>query len=348
MILTTAVVAAATAVVPFTSGPQPVFQATSYELTVTTRGDVARHIVAAPERFLTRHRDPDIPDVLVRGGDMWLGATPATRGQRIVNRYSASPDGSGGPDDAGLRLARYAVTEARAGRLSLTPDVLDGREVLRAEFDVPANACRDEVEGTATLWLTRTTLLPRRLRVERNGETRSWRYRFAGFNQIFPAGILDAPALGARPLRVSNGFLRQSPAEASGPLPYVPRLPTVLPSGFRLVTSGWAERGPRTGAGGVNRREPGLFAAVYVRGWERIEVTQRVAVNGVWKRDPFSRTCIAMRRGRTTVGTRPARYGIGPDIVSHLWWREGSLLYTVAGPYPKRDLQAIAASLRKI
>ena len=83
-----------------------------------------------------------------------------------------------------------------------------------------------------------------------------------------------------------------------------------------------------------------------MRGWERIEITQRIAANGTWKRDPFGRACLQMRPGRALVGTRPGRYGIGPEVPSHLWWRQGSLLYAVSGPYPKRDLLAIAESLK--
>ena len=55
-----------------------------------------------------------------------------------------------------------------------------------------------------------------------------------------------------------------------------------------------------------------------------------------------------MRRGRTLVGTRPGRYGVGADIQSHLWWRPGPLLDTVSRSYPKRDLLAIGESLKPI
>jgi anti-sigma factor RsiW len=40
-----------------------------------------------------------------------------------------------------------------------------------------------------------------------------------------------------------------------------------------------------------------------------------------------------------------ARYGAGPGITPHLYWRAGGLLYTVSGPFPKGDLVAIAESL---
>ena len=99
---------------------------------------------------------------------------------------------------------------------------------------------------------------------------------------------------------------------------------------------------------GVQKRDVGLFAAIYVRGWERIEITQRLATHGTWQRSPFGRACLPMRLGRALVGTRQGHYGIGKEIPSHLWWRQGPLLYTVAGPYPKRDLVAIAESLKPV
>jgi hypothetical protein len=65
-------------------------------------------------------------------------------------------------------------------------------------------------------------------------------------------------------------------------------------------------------------------------------------------RDPFSEQCLAMRHGTTLVSNRGARYGIGTEIPSHLWWREGPIYFTVSGPYPKKDLKVIAESLQKI
>lgn len=350
MILT-AVAAIAAVATPFAGAPSPTFIADDYDLTVNnakTGKRIVHHVVLGPERFLTNPTDAAVPDVVARDGQYLVGATKTTKGRKVVNRYQSEPDGIIGPDDLGLKLARFAVTEARAGKLTLTPDVMGGRAVFRVDIDLPANTCRKLAEGTATLWMTRTTLLPRRLEVERDGKTTTWSYRFGAFNQGFQIGILDPPALGSKPALASNGFRRRTPAVAGGPLPFVPQLPQMLPSGFKLVSSGWAPRGSRTGAGAVNKRDQFLFSAVYAKGWERIEVTQRVATNGTWKKDPFSRTCLAMAPGRTTVGTRPAHYAIGTEITSHLWWREGGILHTVSGPYGKQDLQAIALSLKKI
>lgn len=346
MILTTAVAVAAAVGSPFAAAPEPTFPVDTYQLTVLTRGGFVRHAVGGPERFLTDPVDRALPNVLVRERRAWTGATATVRGRFVRARYQAGPDFDAGPDDFGLKLARFVVTEARAGRLTLTPSTMDARAVFRAEVDVPGNSCRNQLEGTAIIWLTRTTLLPRRLQVERDGKTQTWTYRYAGFNRA--VGVLAQPALGRNPTTRIDGFRRTTPAAAGAPLPYVPRLPTVLPAGFRLVSSGWAPRGARTAVNGANKRDPDLFSAVYMRGWERIEITQRVASNGTWLRDPFSRACLAMRPGRILVGTRQGHYGIGPEIPSHLWWRDGPFLFTVAGPYSKRDLMAIAESLRPI
>jgi hypothetical protein len=345
VILTTAAVAAAVAA-PFAGAPVPTFTADTFRLNVLSAAGTVRHVVLGPERLGTDPASAARPDVVVREDIMLTGRTATTRGVRLVNRFAAAPDGSSTLDDLGFRLARFLIADARAGRAVLTPTTLAGRAVFRAEVPLTADRCRDLEAGTATVWLTRTTLLPRRLEVERGDTTRVFTYRFERFNETFPLGTLRPPALGPSPQVASNGFLRRSPRAAAGPLPFTPRLPTVLPSGFRLVTSGWAEWGARTGPGGVNPRDPFLFAAVYARGWERIELTQRVAANGTWARNPFGQSCRPLRVGRALVGTRPARYGIGPEIPSHLWWRDGGLLLTVSGPYGKADLVTIAASLR--
>lgn len=220
MILTAAVAVAAAVSSPFSGTPNPTFRVDTDQLTALTRGGFVRHTVAGPERFLSDPSSAALPNVLARDQQLWIGATAKTRGQRTAARYQAKPDFDGGPDDLGLQLGWFAVTEARAGRLTLIPDTLASRAVLRAEIDLPANSCRDQAEGTATIWLTRTTLLPKRLEVERDGKTQTWTYRFAGFNQVF--GVLDPPSLGSNPERTTDRFHRSSPAAAAGPLPYVP------------------------------------------------------------------------------------------------------------------------------
>lgn len=348
MLASSALAVVAAVVAPFGGTPNPAFQASTYQVTVSTRTTSVRHIVAGPERFSSIAKDPKVVDMAARGSELLFGATRAIRGRRVDNRYQAAPDGITGPDDFGLKLARFVVAEARAGLLQLTAERLANRNVFRAEVDLAANGCLDLPEGTATIWLTKTTLLPRRLEVERDGETTTYSYTFKNFNQRLSLSAIGLPVLGNRPQRTSNGFRRRTPAVARGPLAFVPRVPSKLPPGFTLVASGWAPTSARTGTRDINKRNRSLFSAVYMRGWERIEVTQRLVGAARFGRDPFSELCLGMRGGTTLVGNRGARYGIGPEIPSHLWWRDGPIYYTVSGPYPKRDLKAIAESLQKI
>lgn len=348
MVVASALAVAAAVAAPFSGTPNPTFTTSSYQLTVSTRTTAVRHVVAGPERFASNARDPKVADIAARGSVLLLGGTPTTRGRRVDDRYPAAPDGVSGPNDLGLKLAQFAVAEARAGKLRLTAERLAGRNVFRAEVDLAANGCLDLPEGTATIWLTRTTLLPKRVEVERDGETTTYNYTFKNFNRRLSLTSVGVPTLGRRAERTSNGFRRRTPQVARGPLAFVPRLPTTLPAGFTLVASGWAPTGARTGTRDVNKRGRYLFSAVYAKGWERIEITQRLVGSSRFVRDPFSEVCHGMQGGTTLVGNRGARYGIGPEIPSHLWWRDGPIYFTVSGPYPKRDLKVIAESLRKI
>jgi hypothetical protein len=113
--------------------------------------------------------------------------------------------------------------------------------------------------------------------------------------------------------------------------------------------SGWARRSGITGPEGSIPAFPWLFAARYRRGQEHIDVTQRLARAGEdWPVDPFGSECQPLRTENVTIGTVTATYGIGENTVPHLFWRDGPLLYTVSGPFPKDDLVAIAASLRRV
>ncbi len=95
-------------------------------------------------------------------------------------------------------------------------------------------------------------------------------------------------------------------------------------------------------------RRPELFAAVYRRGFERIDVTQRLARPRGWLIDPFGAECVFQYSERATIRGARGWYGIGPDTTPHLFWRQGRVLYTVSGPYAKRDLLAIASSLTPV
>lgn len=341
----TSIAVVAAVVAPFTGTPNPTFTVDTYQLTVGTKKTSVTHIVTGPERFASNAKDPKVVDFAARGGDLLFGATSTTKGRRVVNRFQTAPDAITGPNDLGLKLAQFAVTEARAGKLQLTAERLASRDVLRGEMDLAANGCRKLAEGTATIWLTKTTLLPKRLEVERDGVTTRFTYNFAGFNERLSLSDIGLPKVGKNPVQVNDRFKRVTPAAAERPLAFVPRLPATLPAGFTLVASGWAPKGAKTGVGDLNKPNSSLFSALYMKGWERIEITQRLVGTAKFRRDPFSESCLAMQPGRTMVHSRGARYGIGTEIPSHLWWREGGVYFTVSGPYGKNDLKAIAESL---
>jgi hypothetical protein len=213
---------------------------------------------------------------------------------------------------------------------------------------VRANDGAGLATGTLTVSLDRRTLLPLEVREVRGRRRSGTRYSYSRVRARLPDRVFAAPRLRPRPERVDYGFRRAAPAHASGPLSYVPLLPDALPRGYKLAVSGWAPRGQRTGAEGSIAPHRELFAAVYRRGFERIDVTQRLARRGGWPDSPFGAECIFHFRERTRVGNVAAWYGAGPETTPHLYWRAGRLLHTVSGPYPKETLVRIAESLRPL
>lgn len=242
----------------------------------------------------------------------------------------------------------FALAQARAGRRTLEPTTLGGRAALKTTVQLPANECAGLRRGRVTMWLSQRTLLPLRLTEVRGRRALTRSLAYKRVNGTLPASDFRLPRLGARPFRQDHGFRRAAPAHAASQLSYTPELPAVVPPGFTRQLSGWAPRSQRSGAEGTNPRYRELFAAVYRRGMERIDVTQRLAGARGWRVDPFSAECGFMFQEGANVNGVPAGYGIGPETVPHLFWRDGNLLYTVSGPFAKRDLIAIAESLAPI
>ena len=92
----------------------------------------------------------------------------------------------------------------------------------------------------------------------------------------------------------------------------------------------------------------GLFAAVCVKGWGRIEITRRVARDRHLEDGPVQPRLAADAAGMHPCGhpAGPLRHRTGDP--AHLMSRQGSLRDTASGPYPKRDLRAIRESLKPI
>jgi hypothetical protein len=270
-------------------------------------------------------------------------------GIRVARTFPAAPDGAGlwallSPSSDTL------VARARAGSASLTPARALGRATLRGTVRLGGNDCAGLRGGVRSIDLDRATLLPVRIPTQRAG-SRAEVVTLAprALNRPVPAAAFrPAGPIRAGDPRLDQGFRRTSPAAASRHLPYAPELPAAVPDGFALAVSGWAPRSGTTGAEGSIPPGRALFQAVYARGWERIEVTQRAAGGRAWPDDPFGVECMRLSTRSVTVGGVPATFGIGPEIAPHLFWRDGALLHTVSGPFPAATLLEIAESLTPV
>jgi hypothetical protein len=91
-----------------------------------------------------------------------------------------------------------------------------------------------------------------------------------------------------------------------------------------------------------------LLAAVYRRGSEQIDLTQRLAPPGGWPADPFAVECVRQHGETARIGAARAVHAASASTTPHVYWRSGRLLYTLSGPFPNAQLAAIARFLRPI
>jgi hypothetical protein len=331
---------------PFTGAPQPATPATSFRADVRIRGERLFLSWAAPERYAERPgRSVSAPARLVeRSGTRYVAATADANGAVERRLFAVRPDGFTQADLV-FRYLDFVLARARSGRLALTATTLRGVPAWRARIGLHANDCAGLRRGTATVWLARATLLPLRVEERRGGALSVDTFSYSNVNAPLPASDFAVPDVGTTPQRHDDRFRRTSVADARPHLSYRPRLPTALPPGFALAVSGWAPRSGTTGPEGSNPPFRELFGAVYRRGFERIDVTQRLARPGGWRNDPFGGECAFQYTERVMLRGVTATFGIGPTIEPHLVWRRGRVLYTVSGPLPRRDLVAIARSL---
>lgn len=342
-------VVAATAASAAVSGAQvePSAPATSFSAVLRYPGGSELVAWQAPEDFAVRplSGQPRLGGTYAHGGRVFYRYAPGSPVSVLTGMFAARPDAPPlldplrGPTD-------FALAQARAGALKLRAA---GADAWQVRLFAPANKCAGFGSGTIELRLRRADLLPLRL-LERHGTVvaRDFSLAYRSVNTRLPAATFVAPKPGANPYREDKGFVRSSPAAAAGHLSYVPRLPRSLPSGFRLAVAGWAERSATTGAEGSIPPARELFAAVYRRGSEEIDVTQRLAPPGGWASDPFGAECVRQFSETATIGAARATYAASVSTTPHLYWRSGRLLYTLSGPFPKAQLAAIARSLEPV
>lgn len=336
---------------PFAGVPVPAVDVDSYRVRVDSSfGPPEVRTLRAPEDARVRVLQAGFPLIVSRRGTDWLGASGATSGSVLRNGFAARPDGFPAGTDQYFDVIESALAESRAGTRTFTQATLAGKTVLRTEVAVTANDCAGLPARTVRLSLAPRTLLPRRVveRAQGNGAVlATTAYAYTLLNATLPGATFTPPPLGRRPERRNLRFTRATPVASAGPLPYTPKLPAVVPAGFTLAVAGWAPRSGFTGPEGSIPPSPWLFGAVYRKGQERIDITQRVASTD-WPDSPFGGECQPLATEPVTIGTASGTFGIGPTIVPHVFWRDGPFRYTVSGPFPKDDLVAIAASLQKV
>lgn len=327
---------------PFSGGPAPSVVVDSFRAQAQTPRGIESIAWAGPESLAVRGADGQLVEV---DGTLSYGRTGAGPGSVERRRFPARPDGYSELQRF-RSVTEFVLAQARAGTRRLAETTVVGRPAFRTAVPLRANKCAGLRSGRVTVWLDRETLLPLRLVEERAGRRRQvWSYRYSDLNAALPRSAFARPDAGEQPFRSDSGFVRTAPAHAAGPLSYSPSLPALLPPGFELAVSGSAPRSGITGPEGSNPPSRELFAAVYRRGWETIDVTQRLAAPQPWLSDPFGAECVFEHVEQAKVGSATAVYALSPEIVPHLYWRRGRFLFTVSGPFPRADLVAIAASL---
>lgn len=329
----------------FETGPQPAVVVTSFQASVKNHGVAETYSWALPDRFAVRPSRRGESRIVERGGVRTVGRGQGFPGSRISGSFPSGPDGFS--ESFRIPSAGYSLARARAGKVTFTAGRAAGRPALKTSFALAANDCAGLPAGRARLWIDRATLMPLRYVERRGRRVLRTTLRYSALNKKPPVGTFRAPRIGRNAFVESQGFVRATPAGAAAALSYVPLLPAELPDGFELAISGWAPESGFTGPEASNPTYPELFAAVYRRGFERIDVTQRLD-SGEWPSDPFGAECGFLFESRAMVDGNAATYGTGPGFEPHLYWSDGRLLHTVSGPYPKRDLVAIAESLAPV
>jgi hypothetical protein len=320
-----------------------------FEVRVTSDGGSSLLRWGGPDRFAAVPHGARPPlERIVRDGGLETSTFAGGGGSVVRRTFAASPDGFTALDlvDGSIETL---LARARAGATTLVSGRVGAHATLRGTVRLSPNDCAGLRGGVKTIDLDARTLLPLRI-VTRRAGARAGTVRLTGL-RVNPA-LAPRAFRALRPrgsvFRDDQGFRRVGPLAAARNLPYVPALPAVVPAGFQRVLTGWAPRSAITGPEGSIPARPSLFAAVYARGWERIEITQRRAVGGDWPEDPFGGECRPLTAAAVTVHGVAATYAFGAETGPHLFWREGRVLHTVSGPFPIDDLVAVAESLAPV
>ncbi len=346
----------ATALSATGTGPDfaPDVRPAQLHLTRTERGMSTVIHWKGPNRYRSIQRvdlDP-VDDIYTSDvvGSTWLSGRGYPRGLRNVsvarNVAQVTPDGWTQLDADLMMWAWPFIARVRSGGAPLTPVTVGGRTLLRGTQPLAANECAGFAAGTRTIHLDPRTLVPVRI-LDRRG-------RSIDFNSTITtrrAQASDFAALtviGRRELR-DERFTRQTLAQANATATWPIAMPTALPAGFTLATLGTAPTGSYLGPEGSFPRSRGVFFAKWTYGLESIDLTIRPARSTLtrdWdESDPFGGECATAATSEVMVGSITAKYAQGEYGSPRLWWRDGTTLYTLSGPFSAEQLATVARSL---
>ena len=325
--------------------------------TISQRGMATTLHWALPGRYRTQQfidLDPTDEHTVIdvnRGTTLLGSGFPSALRSVMVNRNTGGvrPDGYDSLDGDLMSVAWPLIARVRSGGTALTPVTSGGRQYLRGVSSLAANECAGLRKGVRTVLLDARTLVPARV-IERRAGVVERDLRFTA-RRARPTDFAPLHIIGARQVH-DDGFVRRSPQAAAALLPFPVSLPTGLPAGFTLVQAGSAKRGGMIGPEASFPRSSGLFFAQWRRGLEPIDFTIRsghgLLVQDWDESDPFAGECSAAKLEATQVGSVTGHYSVGEDGSPRLWWRAGSTLYTLSGPFSAAQLAAMAESLAPI
>ena len=154
--------------------------------------------------------------------------------------------------------------------------------------------------------------------------------------------------------RSNQGFQRVSLDGVEPVVGYPPLVPSWVPAGFELADVTVAEQGQPTGAEAMNPAAPGVVSMIYRRGFERIVISTRIAVEptggAVWS-DPlatgegFVDNPDTVRLERGALSGVEANLLIVPLAIPHIWALTDELVVTVAGDLDREELIRVTESL---
>ena len=265
------------------------------------------------------------------------------------NAQQVTPDGWSSLDAELMHWAWPFIARVRSGTITLDRVTVGGRALLRGTIPLAANQCAGYGVGTRTIHLDPRTLVPVRI-LERRGRTvdlnatitsrRAQASDFARLRVVSRQSVRD------------EKYVRQTLAQANATATWPIAMPTALPAGFTMAALGTAPQGGYLGPEGSFPRSRGVFFAKWTYGLEVLDLTIRPARSTLTRdwdlSDPFGGECTTSTDSEVMVGPITAKYAQGENGSPRLWWRDGTTLYTLSGPFSAEQLATVARSLAPV